>query len=89
MVDCVAKKDYVASKTVLTSIYEKIQELNLTVIDFEMTSSTLTATDEIINIRPCTYYEIYFTLNGDTYKIIGDATAFNYADSNNKARRCV
>lgn len=63
----IAKTEYTPSDEEIVAIYEKITELELTSFP-----SDVRAEDEII--QPMTYFEVRFTMNGETYEILADTT---------------
>lgn len=85
----VATADYSISDEVLRSIYEQIVELDLISIERVMTSEVLTTDNIMVEVMPCTYYEIRFTIDGTEHSISGDATAWSYRDSDDDVARFI
>ncbi len=63
----IAGTDYTPSDEVIVSIYDKIVELKL----YDM-AGNVRAEEALMS--PMTYFEIRFTMNGETYEILADAT---------------
>ncbi len=93
--NCVIQKDvdvnndpsvsFTPDRETLKKIYDRIVELKLTEIDKKMTSENLTDSGNVIVISPLVNYEISFTMNGKSYTVSGDSTAFSYAEENPQA----
>jgi hypothetical protein len=74
----------VTSKT-LNAIYREITELEVYKINEAMISSNLSTSDVRIDVLPNTEYKISFTINGTSFTVTGDATAWEYRDENASA----
>lgn len=83
----VASSELIVPSEILEEIYQEIVEKDIIFIKEVMTSEKLTKTNSIINIEPLAVYEITITIDGKTYIIKGDSTAYNYVDNNNKAKQ--
>lgn len=77
--------EFIATEEEKQTIYEKIIELDIASINREMTSAVLTTDDTMMDVTPCTYYDIRFTIDGKEYHITGDETAHGYRDSDEDA----
>lgn len=78
---------YEATEETLHAVYEQLTALDAASIDRTMTTAVLTTDDTLVGVEPCTYYELQFTINGKTYLLQGDSTAWFYRDSDQDAHR--
>ncbi len=81
----IARADYSPDEETLTTVWNKISELDLLSIHREMTSTVLTDSDQAIGMEPCTSYEIVIRMNGRESTIKGDETAWYYRDTDEQA----
>ena len=86
MKDGAAQTSFTPSDETLRAIYGKVTECGIQKITREMTCSVITRGREDMRACPNTKYEITITVDGETYTVSGDSTAWSYTDSDKDAR---
>ena len=76
-----------ADRETFAEIYQMLVSCEIVSIKREMTSEVITPDPELLMmVEPLTHYEITFTANGETYTVIGDATAAGYVNDDADAK---
>jgi hypothetical protein len=83
----VVSSELIVPNEILEEIYQEIVEKDIIFIKEVMTSEKLTKTNSIIKTEPLVVYELTITIDGKTYIVKGDSTAYNYVDNNNKVKQ--
>lgn len=74
-----ARAEFTPSEEVKSEIYSMVRECALDKISRNLTSSELVGDrGEVVDVIPCTYYNVTFTALGNTYTISGDYTMSEY-----------
>jgi hypothetical protein len=85
VLDGTASADLAVTDETLNAIYQQIMELEVYEITEAMVSANLTTSDVMQSVSPNTEYKVTFTMNGTTYTVTGDASAWGYIDENASA----
>jgi hypothetical protein len=80
-----AAADLTVTSETLNAIFRKIIEFEVCKITEAMISANLSASNVRVDVLPNTEYKIKFTIDGASYTVTGDATAWEYRDENASA----